>query len=644
MTTEKDTAAAPGTPIDWKNVLPQTDLDNLEYKYMGHIEAVRTLDAEEALMFQDSCQDFLSMVVQQQFRLKSQYSTPPQDGTAPVLSAYGKKGGSALISPIGLERRLRRLMLKNKALRTSYYRSDSGEVYAVESAVNIPLHTITFNRLTDLEPEDVGPHLQRVMQADRHCPCRLDSPFLPRIQIYSLSSSEYAVIISQPLIIAHRWDPQSFLASLLHPADTAMLMDAAAVPQPSEYLTKQHESAANMSFWEEYLSGLTTMPELPGYLSPLQKPQRLRVELRTIDNDAFSALKLVCSSGDRREWIALLSSLWGLTLQSFSKSTDVCFPVQLPEEDNQRHISRLLFANRPMPCRVIAGQYERVQDLVRQQYQSLLTAIECGAPSPDEFNRLTKQSGTYKHILSFSDFQSVEVLNPPTDCGITSTIWHLCTNTDSLRINFHLDREVLSLEVTYYEEALSKDSVSAILDRYIHTLELAPKYWQAMCSELVEAALPMHHKELNERQHEMLANILSKSSLLAKVPKEQVKTMLTEASIYDLPCYEVVQTTGSRQSDILLLISGNVLRQRVNSEGWMVPLNIIGPGELVNEFALLDETSKIYGEVVSDKAIIVAIPIPFFRKLLQQMNDFSLDFAQYLLRQLDTYQHLWLTV
>jgi len=643
MTATNDTTAKPGTYLNWKTDLPQEDREHLTEKYGDCLEAVRTLDESELTLLQSMQQGIPCMLVQQQFRLRPRHITPGDTAPTPAQAAYGKESSELLLSPGTVVQKLRRFLLGNKALRTSYYPASTGQTYAVESSINLSLPTLTFNRLSDLEGETEDERLSRIMLADRHCPFDLGDPFLVRIHFYAISSSEYAVIVSQPLLIANRWQPLDFFASLLHPKDVKALPPELPVAPPVSYLKEDNDRSSLQAAWQRRLLQLSILPELPGYLAPLQRPKRLRVEMRQLEQLTFAHLQQLCPTNDQHHWIALLATLWGLTLQSFSKNTDVCFPLLLPSPDRGLTARRLFSARCPLPVRVQTEPLQLVRDLVQLQHSQLMEALQIGLPTPQEFNQLTGLKNTYNHTLSFQDFQADPCLDSLTGTGILASPYSISSLADDLRINFHRLNNTLSLEVTYYEEVLSGEAVKAILDRYSHTLELAPKYWLASCSELIDAALPTVHKHLTDRQHWMLTNILKKSPLLATLPGIQLKSLEAGASIYELPCNEVVQSIGTKQQSILLLLSGNVLRQRINSDGWLVPLNVIGPGDLVNELALLEPINNIYSAVISDKAVIVALPLVAFRRLLQQQNDLSLDLCNYLLKQLDTYQRLWLT-
>lgn len=633
--------------------LPSIDMDNINNKYHDFLQDIRPLNENEKLFFSNEYAVNTDNFVQTLYRVKSKNTGVPRDISKTPVDAYSVSTNNDVITPLSFKRKLRRFMENNIGIRTSYFITSTGQAVAVVLNCNLTTYSNTFHRLEAYDDNDLDKKLNTIMISDRHIKFNLDDIFLPRIRVFKISSQEYAILVTQPQIIADYWKPISLLKTLLHSDDINNFINADETSDISicDYITQKNNNIKDKQadYWKKYLSSLSSQPKIPGYHEPNIYKMDLRTSSLKTSAKETQSLKYLINTDDKTYWIALLSTIWGLTLQALNKNTDNHFPAMLPiREVNLKSYSNTSIPN-ALILRINTKDNLSIKDLVKNNFAKILGGQSMGYTNIKDLMRLINNATPYNHILNFLDFdiKRKNFLQDYLESGIqkiASTVGDINSN---LTFNFRYNDKAIELESVYNENAINANDVNIILQNFHNIIKFLPDAWDEPVSNLISK---LNNQKINtiedifQNNPNLLVNYLQRIDLFSEVTALHLNKIAVLSRIHDLPKDEVVQTIGEQQKNMLFILKGKILRYREGTDGWLNPLNVVKSGDIINEFALINPTSNIFAEVASDNAIFIAIPIAAIKRILNDSNNFGEKFSMKLLKELDKYQKRWMTV
>ena len=631
--------------------IPDEDIMLIKSKYGELLEAIRPLNKSECVFFSGQDTFTPSLMVQTLYKIKSTHAAPPESDMKNIISeGYSSAKRTDAIVPILFKRMLRRFLFSNKAPRTSFIRTNDN-IWAVELDSSLPLDTITFHLIDFDDSEALDKKLYEIMAAERHQNFELENIFLPRISVYRITSQEFAVLITQPQIIANAWDPVEFLKTLVHKDDLQEIKSVNKIDNTAKENTlevnKQVDRKQFIEFWQKYLYELPAKPKIAKYYNENALTTDIGVHNVYFSGEETNTIKSVINNKERAVWIALSQTLWGINLQLINSCNDVHFPVLLPKKGTRIDNMNTSQLHNALPIRVKTSPNDIISNVVKKQFSQLLGAQPLGRPTREELIEITGNEEHYNHFISFQGFWTEgNSFSHVENVGISTVDSNVIDLGKDLAVYFHYNNNQLEIEAIYNANAIPPDAVAFLMKQFKNITSKLPACWNNTIEEMKELIVNnyQNNDNLTHNQAMALGSILSKFPLFANIPVLRINNLITNAHIAELSRGEIVQQINLPQKNIAFVVSGKVLRYREASDGWLNPLNVLKPTNVINEFAILEPNSNIYAEVVSNTAVIVFLSVKNVQKLLDEIPQFGSNFSKHLLKELNKYQKRWMTV
>ena len=288
-----------------------------------------------------------------------------------------------------------------------------------------------------------------------------------------------------------------------------------------------------------------------------------------------------------------------------------------------------------------------ISNVVKKQFSQLLGAQPLGRPTREELIEITGNEEHYNHFISFQGFWTEgNSFSHVENVGISTVDSNVIDLGRDLAVYFHYNNNQLEIEAIYNANAIPPDAVAFLMKQFKNITSKLPACWNNTIEEMKEIIVNnyQNNDSLTHNQAMALGSILSKFPLFANIPVLRINNLITNAHIAELSRGEIVQQINLPQKNIAFVVSGKVVRYREASDGWLNPLNVLKPTNVINEFAILEPNSNIYAEVVSNTAVIVFLSVKNVQKLLDEIPQFGSNFSKHLLKELNKYQKRWMTV
>lgn len=624
--------------------IPDDDKPMLINLYGESIRNIRQLNQDETFLF--SGQDTISpdLVVQTLYKVRSAHEYPPDvvhakryylsQSIAPIKGA---------ITPVNFRQQLEKYISENPILRTNYYKNIFGEYWAVE--LNEQKPELSFHVLNVLDAKDLDNKLDSIMTADRHRQFNLTRKSLLRISVYRISFQEYAILITQPQLIANSWDPMAFLRELL-PYDDLPEYVPAPYTSISQAFTQQgtKDRKLVLDYWKKNLAQLPPKPIICGY-NPSQKSPSTRATLYKISQKETDIIRSKIVDSDRSFWIALLETAWGIMLQQFNESDDTHFPLLLPFRQAKLKNSTSADMHNALPMRVQCTPQETVRDLVKKQLVQLIGAQPIGRPTRQELANITGQNTNYNHIISFQGFwaESISYSQIPQSNVITQATMNVCDTGRDLAVYFRFNGKEIFIETLYNENSISEETIEATILQYHKVLTGMMENWNNPINKLkhkLESADIITHNS-HKLSKDTIVSMLREISFFSELNDDSLYTLANSSHLYTSFSDDTILSIGEQQDNLIFVLGGKVARYMESSECWLNPLSVIKKNGLVNEYALTDTNSCIMAQVSTSKALLISIPVNTIRKLMVTNPTMIQKFNAYILDELKKYQKRW---
>lgn len=606
--------------------LPEADQNAIRAKYGTNMELVRQLNTIERL--------FLGNDAAFSQGLTSQY----------VYSFRSIK----MLNPNDIMHMLRRFIHSNTALRTSYYKSSTTELLAIQQTVSMDLNTVSFHMLTAFTEEEINAELTHVLEAAQHQPINYANTFIPRLSFYSLDTHEYYMIVTQPAFFDSLWTPEVFIRTLLPEEELKVSIKYTSpnIWQITKGLNEKTNSSGFM-LWKKYLSKLQPPALLPGHTHTNSAIKEYSTLHKSIPSEIINPIAQLLEKKSSTEWTSLLCISWAMIVKLFTKSNEVYFPIESTSDIAHDNMSEAEYYRQFFhhPVRMLLKGDTYFSELYSQTLGILSKTKNLPLPNKQDVYAFSGQKMP-NYLISFRNLflkskESIALYSRNNPDRVYSNTFD---NSLDYTISFELTESGMDIIVLHNSYSISSESLEQALDYLQTMLRFIPKHWSSTLAALELSVRPHESSSLNRSQSMLLSQLLRKTPLFKSATQFQLSQMTRHSHVYQLTKYEVVQSVGEHQDNILFLLNGDVIRQKMNQEGWLAPLNIVHAGDLINIQNLCSRESKQYAEVVSDKATIATIPVEDLKELINMSNDIGMMLIQDLLQSLDHYEDLWLTV
>jgi len=339
---------------------------------------------------------------------------------------------------------------------------------------------ITYTDLSALDRAELAAALQA--QREERLADRIDIREAPiRVLLCKLEARRYELFIDYHHIVMDGWSfgilVQEFLTyyEALREGGTPRVVQK---PSFRSYVkwTKEQEQTALITYWKEYLAGYQVRTTIPTDRPKLQDAVEMSLVPCDLDNELLARMRTVCAA-HKLSLASVLYTAWGLLLQKYNNTNDVCFGVTVsgrpPEIAGIEQMIGLFIQTVPM--RMQSEQSDTPVTYARKLSASLTNSeVNGGLPLRDMIACSEMEGGGMI-------FDSVVVMkNYPFDrkqtagdsgngrLKLAKRYVHEQTNFD-LSLQISVDQGV-HIDVHYNTELYDRSTIQLAADRYVRTL------------------------------------------------------------------------------------------------------------------------------------------------------------------------------
>src|SRR2546421_3584327 len=139
---------------------------------------------------------------------------------------------------------------------------------------------------------------------------------------------------------------------------------------------------------------------------------------------------------------------------------------------------------------------------------------------------------------------------------------------------------------------------------------------------------------MNSPTHQEKRQIFERHFLLGKLSSDEIDTLLHYARVERYPAGEEIYAKGSPGQSMMAVLRGTVKMISVSSEGKEIVLNIMHPGEIFGEIALLDGEERSADAVAMTDCELLVLNRRDFMPILEKRADICLILLRILCQRL----------
>ena len=139
---------------------------------------------------------------------------------------------------------------------------------------------------------------------------------------------------------------------------------------------------------------------------------------------------------------------------------------------------------------------------------------------------------------------------------------------------------------------------------------------------------------MNSPTHQEKRQIFEGHFLLGKLSPDEIDTLLHYARVERYPAGEEIYAKGSPGQSMMAVLRGTVKMISVSSEGKEIVLNIMHPGEIFGEIALLDGEERSADAVAMTDCELLVLNRRDFMPILEKRADICLILLRILCQRL----------
>lgn len=494
-------------------------------------------------------------------------------------------------------------------------------------------------RMLKLSGDELDETLTKIMEADRRKGFDLQRDYLIRFSVFQTAPEEAAVLVTMSQLIADRFSDTNFFNAVIIGGKYKKISPPLSTSQTTYMELRVRD------YWAEVLENLPPPPKVP-YLKESSGEYREQAYRMKIPADVLSDLR-VRTQGSRAMLMVALQTAWGFMLQAMNNSKDTVF-CQLVSKTSASG----KFALNLMPVRLKSEWDTTLESIVGQQFKQLVVSQPYSSFDWAEEQKLTSRRGKlFDHFLSFLDFKAEEkfysqVPSAPEGIIVARNFW----DAQRMKLGVYFQYAEKSLSVTFQYDAnqFFPDAGERLAETYALVLRRMLVYWNATFEEFLENLLPQIFIGLEsvtqfQRQDEkkIIADFVSKNKILQG---EYVGTAQFFGDSKILTRFEGDRISGETlDKNLVFVVEGKLARSLDTGDGWFNALDIVKAGGWINETVFLQKRRAIISaEVLTEKAMLILIPLTRMQEFLRERPDIAKSILQHALQQMEKYQTLWL--
>ena len=530
------------------------------------------------------------------------------------------------ILPLKFNLAVSKLIEKTDALRTNYCSTGSRILKIIFEAKN-ELPEIVYRNLSNVP--DIDDALKNILEADMRRAFDLRHDDLIRFSVFHTGAEEYAVLITMPQLIADSLDTKNLFRSVL---GLELLPPQITIPPEVRNI------APIMTYWEKIFKDLPVASTLP-FEKVAARFSNQKAYYLTIPLVVMSDLREKAKS-NKVMLMSIFQSAWAILLQEFNHSQDTAFSVLI-----QNRITKDV---NNMPVRFKSENKSSVQSLVDRQFKQVIVSQPYACK---DFSAIKKMfqlpKNTFDYFLSFNDFMENEQLYSeakavPDGEFVLQNSWN-AQNT-KLGIYFHYKENTTSISILYDENKFAQDFGELLARRYYIILQQMLLDWNLNYADFMDRLKDRLSVETAPKENDdvLLTQFISKLTLLQGVTQGHLQQLIEIAKLKTY--FEGDRIIGEEiENNLIFVVTGKLSRSIETGDGWYNTLDIVKENRWINETVLLKNRKvKMSAEILTDKAILVEIPLEEVEKMLKLENGVENKILMHVLSEMEKYQRLWI--
>ena len=474
---------------------------------------------------------------------------------------------------------------------------------------------------------DIDTALRNIIEADMRQSFDLRHDNLIRFSVFNTADEEYAVLITIVKLIENCFDIKNFFRD-------AMNLEPLPLTKSTKKLLTLEVSDSIKNYWSKMLNDLSNLPLLP-YSKINVGIYKQKAYYFIIPADIMSDLREKAKS-NKIMLMTILETAWAVLLQEFNNSQDVTFATLVPSKTNEDF--------NMIPVRLKAENDIIVQEIINRQFKQIIIS------QPYASLRIIEPQGKYfNHFLGFNDFLRDEQLYSTTAAQpdgqlVLQNSWN--TKSMKLELYFHYSENTTSISILYDENRFAIHCGEMLSKRYVLILQQMLTDWNLNYEQFINrlsSRIEEITKEYNKEDYiAYLQNFISQLELLQGINEGTLQKILKTAKLSTY--FEGDRISGKDiEQNLIFVAEGKLVRSIETNDGWYKTLDIIKENGWINETVFLENRkSNMSAEVLTEKAILMIIPLEDIKQLLLSFPEIEYKILQYVLKQMEKYQRLWI--
>ena len=529
------------------------------------------------------------------------------------------------ILPLKFNLAVSKLIEKTDALRTNYCSTGSRTLKIIFEAKN-ELPEIVYRNLSSVP--DIDDALKNILEADMRRAFDLRHDNLIRFSVFHTGAEEYAVLITLPQLIADSFDTKNLFRSIF---------GLELLPPQIKLPAIERKIEPIINYWEKIFKNLPETSSLP-FEKKAAKFSNQNSYRMTIPLVVMSDLREK-SKSNKVMMMSIFQSAWAILLQEFNNSRDTAFSVLI-----QNRITKDV---NNMPVRFISENETAVHNLVDRQFKQVIISQPYACK---DFSAIKKMfqlpKNTFDYFLSFNDFMENEQLYSEATAApdgefVLQNSWN-AQNT-KLGIYFQYKENTTSISILYDKNRFADHFGELLARRYYLILQQMLLDWNLNYADFMERLQDRLSVETSPKESDatLLAQFVFKLALLQGIGQGHLQQLIELAKLKTY--FEGDRISGEEiENNLIFVAEGKLARSIETGDGWYNTLDILKENRWINETVLLKNRKvKMSAEILTDKAILVTIPVKDFEKMLKLENGVENKILMHVLSEMEKYQRLW---
>lgn len=491
----------------------------------------------------------------------------------------------------------------------------------------------------NLMGEELDSALTKLAEAERRRPFSLQRNPLVRFVVAKTSANEFALVVTGLGLVMSRLNMAKLIVESQEYdyKESGIAYSQERAPQSTGALTEKI-----MVYWQKVLENLPSKPVLPGFKAYTDKFSQSAYRV-VVPPEIVRLLKGL--GGDVGHMMNLLYMAWGLFLQYENRTVDTYF-LLLSDQGTKGKAGNLGMIPVRLKCPPTETLESTAQRLSKQL--SLSHPFSC-FESKGLGTLLGERRGLFDHFLNFNSFTGEGVTYAKAEGTFTGKmVYEQSWDAQGLPLGIYFQymEDSISLSVLYNRYSIGESALEALCRRYITTLQTMLLHMDRQAASFGQS-LKVRLENVQESD-----GTFTEKKVLAYIKELPFFRSIVEEKLYKLARVAKVRTYFENDQIIMnhelgmmyFLLEGRVARLMDPGSGWYNMLDIAKEGKILNETVIMDACkSRIMGEVISEKARILVLPLPHIMDMAAESYALRKTFFLHVIGEMEKYQRRWVS-